>query len=146
MASAAHRRVSCEKNIPARGARQTEHAGLAFQLMAFDSVPVAPRPQPSGGMVFFNRQELRLILEVYGRGVRSGHWRDYAITGLKESAVFSIFQRTSEAALYRIEKRPALARRQGAWLVTGHAGQVLRRGHELEHVVRLFEGGRFAAE
>jgi hypothetical protein len=133
-------------NIPRRGARQIERAGLAFCAMAFDSVPVAPRPQPSGGMVFFNRQELRLILEVYGRGVRTGRWRDYAIAGLRDVAVFSIFQRTSDTALYRIEKRPALARRQGAWLVTGHAGQILRRGHELELVVRVFEHGRFAAE
>ena len=78
--------------------------------------------------------------------VAAGHWRDYAISGLRDAAVFAIFRRASEHPLYRIEKRPALARRQGAWLVVGHGGQILRRGHELPPVLRLFDSARFAAE
>jgi hypothetical protein len=62
---------------------------------------------------------------------------------LREAAVFSVFRRTSEAPLYRIEKRPALARRQGAWAVIGQGGVVLKRGHELDQVLRLFDRGRF---
>jgi hypothetical protein len=75
--------------------------------------------------------------------VAAGEWRDYAIAGLKEAAVFSIFRRASEAPLYRIEKRPALARRQGAWSVVGQGGVILKRAHELPQVLRLFDKKRF---
>jgi hypothetical protein len=93
--------------------------------------------------VFFDRRELDQILRVYGRMVAAGEWRDYAIAGLKEAAVFSIFRRASEAPLYRIEKRPALARRQGAWSVVGQGGVILKRAHELPQVLRLFDKKRF---
>jgi hypothetical protein len=101
-----------------------------------------PSPQPTPA-VFFDRRELDQILRVYGRMVAAGEWRDYAIDGLREMAVFSIFRHASENPLYRIEKRPALARRQGAWAIVGQGGHVLRRGHELAQVLRLFDSGRF---
>ena len=107
--------------------------------MAFD-----PPPPESLAVTFFSRLELDRLLNLYGRMVAAGHWRDYAIDGLKEAAVFSVFRRASEAPLYRIEKRPALARRQGAWMVIGHGGAILRRGHELDQVLRFFDRGRFA--
>jgi hypothetical protein len=75
--------------------------------------------------------------------VAAGEWRDYAIDGLAESAVFSVFRRTSEQPLYRIEKRPALARRQGAWAVIGQGGHILRRAHELDQVLKLFDSRQF---
>jgi len=93
-------------------------------------------------VVFFERRELDVILRLYGRMVAAGEWRDYAIDGLKDYAVFSVFRRTSEAPLYRIEKHPALARRQGAWAVTGQGGLVLKRGHELAQVLKMFDKGR----
>ncbi|MBS0361890.1 MAG: DUF2794 domain-containing protein [Proteobacteria bacterium] len=107
--------------------------------MAFDTSYASPR-QPS---VFFERRELNRLLSLYGRMVAAGEWRDYAIDGLSESAVFSVYRRTSEAPLYRIEKRPALARKQGAWAVLGQGGMILRRGHELDQVLRFFDKGRF---
>lgn len=76
--------------------------------------------------------------------VAEGEWRDYAIDGLRDAAVFSVFRRTSEAPLYRIEKRPALTRRQGAWAVISQAGLILRRDHELDHVLRFFDRARFS--
>jgi hypothetical protein len=94
-------------------------------------------------VVFFDRRELLRLLDLYGRMVAAGEWRDYGIDWLREAAVFSVFRRTSEAPLYRIEKRPALARRQGAWAVIGQGGVVLKRGHELDQVLRLFDRGRF---
>jgi hypothetical protein len=90
-------------------------------------------------VVFFDRRELDLLLRLYGRMVAAGEWRDYGIGGLREAAVFSVFRRASEAPLYRIEKRPALARRQGAWAVLGQAGVVLKRGHDLAQVLRMFD-------
>jgi hypothetical protein len=107
--------------------------------MAFDRSYAAP----SGARTFFERRELDQLLRLYGRMVAQGEWRDYAIDGLKDSAVFSVFRRSSEAPLYRIEKRPDLARKQGAWAVIGEGGMVLRRGHELEQVLRWFDKGRF---
>jgi hypothetical protein len=97
---------------------------------------------PHRGRVFFDRRELNQILNLYGRMVAVGEWRDYAIDGHMDCAVFSIFRRASEAPLYRIEKRPALARRQGAWAVFGHAGQMLKRGHDLAQVIRVFDKAR----
>lgn len=106
--------------------------------MAFD--PLAS--VPDGPVVFFERRELDQILRLYGRMVAAGEWKDYAIAGLRESAVFSVFRRASEAPLYRIEKRPGLAKRQGAWSVTNQAGLILKRGHELEPVLKVFDRGR----
>src|SRR5580700_713018 len=102
--------------------------------MAFDTSPLASR-----ATTFFERRELDRLLRLYGQMVAGGHWRDYAIDGLREAAVFSVFRRASEAPLYRIEKRPSLARRQGAWAVIGQGGVVLKRGHELDQVLRFFE-------
>jgi hypothetical protein len=107
--------------------------------MTFDPTPAAPRQ----ASIFFERRELNRILSLYGRMVAAGEWRDYAIDGLRDYAVFSVFRRASEAPLYRIEKRPALARAQGAWAVLGQGGVVLRRGHELEQVLKVFDRGRF---
>ena len=102
-----------------------------------------PQQQPRTAQVFFERRELDRLLALYGRMVAAGEWRDYGIGALADACVFSVFRRTSEAPLYRIEKRPALARRQGAWAVIGQGGMVLRRGHELEQVLRFFDKGRF---
>ena len=108
--------------------------------MSFDPVVV---PLPTSRQVFFDRRELDLILRVYGRMVAAGEWRDYGIDGGREAASFSVFRRTAEAPLYRIEKRPALARKQGQWAVIGQGGVVLKRGHELAQVLRVFDSRKF---
>ncbi len=87
----------------------------------------------------FDRKELNTILGVYGRKVADGEWRDYAIHHDKDHAVFSIFRRTSEMPLYRVEKQPKLARRQGAYSVVNAAGMVLRRGHDLAQVLKIID-------
>jgi hypothetical protein len=87
----------------------------------------------------FDRRELNAILNVYGRMVAAGEWRDYAIDWLKDAAVFSVFKRASENPVFRIEKRPKLRTKQGAFAVLGQAGQVLKRGHDLKQVLRLFD-------
>ncbi len=89
--------------------------------------------------ISFDRLELRHILDVYGRKVAAGEWRDYAIDMLKEKAVFSVFRRTSEMPLYRIEKAPKLARRQGAYSVVSAGGMILKRGHDLRAVLKVLE-------
>ena len=108
--------------------------------MAFDPSYSAPRQ----AVVFFDRREIDQLMRLYGRMVAAGEWRDYAIDGLREAAVFSVFRRTADTPLYRIEKRPALARKQGAWAVIGEGGHILKRGHELTQVLRLFDKGRFS--
>jgi hypothetical protein len=89
--------------------------------------------------ITFNRLELNRILNLYGRMVAQGEWRDYAIDFLKDRAVFSIFRRASEVPIYRIEKDPKLARKQGAYSVVAAGGQILRRGHELERVLLVID-------
>ena len=97
----------------------------------------APASDPA--RVAFDRRELGLILSLYGRMVAAGEWRDYGLSFLRDAAVFSVFRRTAEHPLYRIEKRPKNAARQGAWAVIGMDGRVLRRGHELTAVLRVLE-------
>jgi len=107
-------------------------------------MPLDSLRAPGRGVTFFERPELDRLLRLYGRMVAAGHWRDYAIDGLKDAAVFSVFQRASESPLYRIEKRPALERRQGAWAIIGQGGMTVRRGRDLDHLLRFFERARFA--
>ena len=93
----------------------------------------SPSQLPS--RVTFNRLELNRILNLYGRMVADGEWRDYAIDFLKDRAVFSVFRRASEVPIYRIEKDPRLARKQGMYSVISATGLILRRGHELDRVL-----------
>ena len=90
--------------------------------------------------VSFNRQELNQILNLYGRKVAAGEWRDYAMDFLRDAAVFSVFRRTSECPLYTIEKSPRLARKQGAYsVVVGATGMILKRGHDLARVLEVLD-------
>lgn len=89
--------------------------------------------------VGFARDELQRILDLYGRMVAAGEWRDYAMDFGSDAAVFSAFRRAAERPMARIEKRPALHGRQGMWALIGEAGQVLKRGHELPGVLLPLE-------
>jgi len=110
---------------------EASRAGGSAAIFAF---PPAAQTQVS-----FDGRELRHILKVYGRMVAEGEWRDYAIDFLRDSAVFSVFRRASEVPLFRIEKTPRNARRQGAYAVVAPGGYVVKRGHDLEVVLRVFE-------
>jgi len=91
------------------------------------------------GPVAFDRRELSAILSVYGRKVAEGVWRDYAIDHNRDKAVFSIFRRTSEMPLYRIEKQPKLRNRQGLYAVVAQSGLILRRGHDITQVLKVID-------
>ena len=104
--------------------------------------PLSQPALPSKPVVAFNRKELDTILRLYGRMVADGEWRDYAIDHTRDAAVFSIFRRSSEAPLFRIEKRPKLRDKQGAYVVISTEGRVLKRGHDLRTVLRVFEKKR----
>jgi hypothetical protein len=95
--------------------------------------PLAP------ARVTFDRRELDRIFGLYGRKVAAGEWRDYAIDFMRDRAVFSVFRRSSEVPIYRIEKNPKLARRQGAYSVISATGLIVRRGHELERVLGVLD-------
>jgi len=99
----------------------------------------APGYQPAPNQVTFSRRELDRILGLYGRKVAAGEWRDYAIDFLKDRAVFSVFRRSAEVPIYRIEKNPKLARRQGAYSVISATGLIVRRGPELDRVLRAID-------
>jgi hypothetical protein len=117
-----------------------------MELISGDTEPSetrgAERPgaaAPTPNRVTFNRLELNRILNLYGRMVAEGEWRDYAIDFLKDRAVFSVFRRSSEVPLYRIEKDPKLARKQGAYSVIAASGLILRRGHDLDRVLLVID-------
>ena len=100
-------------------------------------IALATRPAPEE--VRFDRKELTLILAVYGRQVAAGEWRDYAILFGREKAIFAILRRTGEAPLYRVEKDPKRAQMQGAYAVIAQNGMVLKRGQDLERVLKVLE-------
>lgn len=119
-----------------------------------DFEPIAFRPHAAGTspgsgsqhssraapqVVAFNRKELSDILAVYGRNVARGEWRDYALDMNRDKAVFSIFRKSSEVPLYRIEKVPKLARRQGAFAVIAATGLILKRGQDLRRVLTVLD-------
>lgn len=107
-------------------------------LAPFNQQPARQKPDA----VAFTREELSRILGLYGQFVAAGEWRDYAIDHLRDAAVFSVFRRAAETPLYRIEKRPALAARQGAFAVVSMSGVILKRGKDLSQVLRLFDRQR----
>ena len=101
--------------------------------------PTGAQPPRQKPFVGFDRRELNTILNLYGRKVASGEWRDYAMDFLKDRALFSIYKRASERPVYVIEKNPKLRNKQGQYMVTGLEGRVLKRGHELDNVLRVLE-------
>lgn len=103
---------------------------------------IEPIALPAGARVdrvTFDRRELDRIRDLYGRMVALGEWRDYAIDFTRDKAVFSIFRRATEVPIYRIEKDPRLARKQGAYTVVSQTGLILKRGHELARVIAVLE-------
>ncbi|NNM71046.1 DUF2794 domain-containing protein [Enterovirga aerilata] len=120
--------------------------GEQAEMMRGGGAHIVPFPAAAPkAEVTFNRDELRQILNLYGRMVAEGEWRDYAMDFERERAVFSVFRRSSEMPLYRIVKEPALARRQGAYSVIAAGGRILKRGHELDRVLRVLEPLRVVA-
>lgn len=120
--------LRAEPRSPARKGPESGIAGTGFAA--------------AGGsyeQVRFERGELDQILTIYGRMVAAGVWRDYALDFLEDRAVFSVFRRASEMPLYRIEKRPRLRAKQGQYSVVAAGGEILKRGHELAHVLRVLE-------
>lgn len=107
-------------------------------------IPFDPPRFKAEEKVVLHRTELNRILSVYGHMVASGKARDYAIDMMKDRAAFSMFRHAAERPTWRIEKIPALARKQGVWVVTGRSGQVLKRGHDLGHVLRVFDRFRMS--
>lgn len=125
-----------EGDLPERGGATI----AAFPSRRAEPEPAkaeAARPEPA--TVRFDRHELREILNLYGRMVAAGEWRDYAIDFTRQTAVFSVFRRASEMPLYRIVKDPSLARRQGAYSVLAPTGMILKRGHELARVLAAID-------
>ncbi len=122
-----------------------QHFGPSSHFGAGDTIEdtpgnnVVPLQRRLEVQVNFDRRELTAILDVYGRFVAAGEWRDYALDFGRERAVFSVFRRTAEMPLYRIEKNPRLAAKQGAFSVVAATGLVLKRGQDLARVLRVFE-------
>ena len=102
---------------------------------------IAPFPDPRDRrpIATFDRGELMRILDLYGRMVAAGHWRDYALRIDPDVAIFAAFRRHSERPEVRIEKCPALRLKQGAFSLVGEHGAVLKRGHDLSGVMAPLE-------
>jgi uncharacterized protein DUF2794 len=125
--------------------RNLEPIKLAAYAQRRDPAMHSPGGQPGSSgaaqqsVVAFTRSELSAILAVYGRLMTEGECRDYALDFMRERAVFSMFRRTSEVPLYRIEKNPKLARKQGAYSIVTPTGLILKRGHELSRVLEVLD-------
>jgi hypothetical protein len=122
-------------------AEDNRAANLACKCKEGIAAPIAAIAAAPAGMavISFDRNELREIFNLYGRKVAGGEWRDYGIDFTPQKAVFSVYRRACEYALYRIEKTPRLARKQGAYSVVTATGLVLKRGHDLRRVIEALE-------
>lgn len=129
----ADEKLNASRRLP-RPARRAIIQGMTIVITGNGYLDGAP-PE----VVSFHRGELGLILGVYGKFVAAGEWRDYGISHLRDRAVFSIFRRAAEQPLYRIEKRPAMALKQGAYSVIAMDGRIEKRGRELGSVLRIFD-------
>ncbi|MAP94063.1 MAG: hypothetical protein CMK07_03835 [Ponticaulis sp.] len=107
------------------------------------SLQTRPPNQKSVTPVFFQRLELDAIMGIYGRMVAAGEWRDYALNMHKDRAIFSIFRHAAEMPVYRIEKQPALARKQGQWSILSAEGVILKRGQDLKTILSFFDRRKF---
>lgn len=114
---------------------ETEPIAFSAHKRAKSNPGPAQSSHATPNAVFFTRLELNAILNLYGHKVAAGEWRDYAIDFGREKATFSVFRHTSEVPLYRIEKCPKLAKKQGAFSVVTATGLILRRGHDLARVL-----------
>jgi len=118
----------------------TDHGTGGEKEGSFTLIPLhEARRQREELPVTFHRRELDQILRVYSIMVGAGEWRDYAIDHLRDRAVFSIFRRASEVPMFQVIKTPALARKQGAYSVVAASGLILKRGHELDRVLTVFD-------
>jgi hypothetical protein len=134
-----------------RGPVSADEGGAEILVSDFEPI-VSFRPRQAGTRpepkvtsppvkrTAFDRTELHIILNLYGSKVAEGEWRDYALDFGSDTATFSIYRRASEMPLYRIVKEATLARRQGAYAVIAQGGLILRRGHDLAHVLRVLLG------
>ena len=113
--------------------------GRARVVQMFPTETIPSLQEREVRRISFDRTELFEILKLYGRKVAEGEWRDYAIDHLEQRAVFSIFRRSAEGALYRIEKDPKAASRQGAYSVVAQGGMILKRGHDLAKVLAVID-------
>jgi len=109
------------------------------RLMNIQNTSPFPNSGKPAEQIAFDRRELSVILGVYGRMVAAGEWRDYGMSFLRDVAIFSVFRRTAEHPIYRIEKRPKLRSKQGMYSVIAMDGQILKRGHDLKAVLRVLE-------
>jgi hypothetical protein len=102
---------------------------------------IAPFPGPRDRRLAtaFDRRELRRILDLYGRMVAAGHWRDYAMHFGADVASFAAFRRSADRPEVWIQKRPELASKQGAYALVSEHGAVLKRGHDLSLVLAPLE-------
>ena len=130
----------------AHHANSCQHGKRAYvddmsQVVPFPSGSKSQSTGPS--QVAFDRQEISAIMNVYGQMVSKGDWKDYAMDFLRDKPVFSIYRRATEHPLYRIEKVPALRNKQGQFAIIAPGGLVLKRGHELKTVLKIFDKARF---
>lgn len=128
-----------EKQLKQSGGLALVHSApesaKATQSAQARAVAKALRDAPT----YFDRKELAQLLNVYGKHVSNGDWRDYAMDFVKDRAMFSVYRRNSEQPIFVIEKQPKLRLRQGQYLVINQAGKILKRGHDLAQVLKIFD-------
>lgn len=127
------------RGVPPGHRRALDFRPACPQTLKMTAPTPFPAPQPAQDRIAFDRRELGVILTLYGQMVAAGEWRDYGMSFLKDVAIFSVFRRTAEHPLYRIEKRPRLRNRQGQYAVIAMDGQILKRGNDLKTVLRVLE-------
>lgn len=85
--------------------------------------------------VAFQRPEIKILMDIYGKMVSSGLWKDYAMDHGPKLAYFSIFKKSGDNAIYMVEKDPKKSSKQGTYALKDQTGHVLKRGNDLRLVL-----------
>ena len=134
--------------IAAIDAIRPENKILMTEVVTFDQArrrhhPKAGGSNPRGKPDFFNRQELREILQSYSRGVIAGDWLDYTVDWNESGAIFAIYGQLSAVPMYSILKRGKQGRRPSGYQILGRGG-VLKSDRTLGAILKMLDSRRTA--
>ena len=87
----------------------------------------------------FEKVELNQILQLYGTMVSQGLWKDYSISFLKEFAVFSVYRKNSDWALFSIKKTPKNSKYGRLYSLVAMDGRILKCSNDLKSTLRVLK-------
>ena len=86
--------------------------------------------------IFFNKNELKLILNLYAEMVSGGEWKDYGISILKKEISFNVYRRTAEFPAYKITKNLKPRNINDKYLIKDSQNKIIGNSENLENLIK----------